>query len=326
MAGAGPRGATREGKDVTLLFFTHPAGIAHDPGPGHPEAPVRLRTVLEAVEKAAIPGLERREAPEASLEQIRRVHPEPYPTRILEAVPSSGYARLDADTVVCPASGEAALRAAGAACAAVDGVVAGKARAAFCAMRPPGHHAEPMQAMGFCLFNSIAVGAMQARHVHHLSRLAILDFDVHHGNGTQDIFWDDPDTLYVSTHQSPLYPSTGRATECGIKGNVLNCPLPPGTGGAAWRQVVERHVLPLMDSWRPELVLISAGFDAHAADPLANLMLVEDDFAWVTRELARIAGRHANGRIVSVLEGGYDPPALARSVVAHLRALAEEDH
>jgi acetoin utilization deacetylase AcuC-like enzyme len=326
VAGARPRGATREGKDVTLLFFTHPAGIAHDPGPGHPEAPVRLRTVLEAVEKAAIPGLERREAPEASLEQIRRVHPEPYPTRILEAVPSSGYARLDADTVVCPASGEAALRAAGAACAAVDGVVAGKARAAFCAMRPPGHHAEPMQAMGFCLFNSIAVGAMQARRVHHLSRLAILDFDVHHGNGTQDIFWDDPDTLYVSTHQSPLYPGTGRATERGIKGNVLNCPLPPGTGGAAWRQVVERHVLPLMDSWRPELVLISAGFDAHAADPLANLMLVEDDFAWVTRELARIAGRHANGRIVSVLEGGYDPPALARSVVAHLRALAEEDH
>jgi acetoin utilization deacetylase AcuC-like enzyme len=192
-------------------------------------------------------------------------------------------------------------------------------------MRPPGHHAEPMQAMGFCLFNNVAVAAMQARRVHHLSRLAILDFDVHHGNGTQDIFWDDPDTLYVSTHQSPLYPGTGLATERGVEGNILNRPLPPGTSSAAWRRVVERDVLPAIDAWRPELVLVSAGFDAHAADPLANLMLVEDDFAWVTRELAGVAGRHAKGRIVSVLEGGYDPAALARSVVAHLRALAEED-
>lgn len=306
-----------------LLFYTHPSGMAHDAGPGHPEAPVRLQAILRAVDEAAIPGLLRREAPEATREQIARVHPEPYPSRILGSVPERGYVRIDADTVISPGSGEAALRAAGAACAAVDAVIGGEAAAAFCAMRPPGHHAEPMEAMGFCLFNNIAVAAMQARHVHKLSRLAIFDFDVHHGNGTQAAFWDDPDTLYVSTHQSPLYPGTGRAGERGIKGNILNCPLPPGTDGPAWRRTVERQVLPMIDRWAPQLILISAGFDAHAADPLAGMELVEDDFAWVTRELVALAARHSGGRIVSCLEGGYDPPALARSTVAHLRALAE---
>lgn len=308
---------------MTLLFYTHPAALAHDPGPGHPEAPVRLRKVLEAVEAAEIPGLVRREAPLATLDQVRRVHPEPYTSRILNAVPAEGYARLDSDTVVSPASGEAALRGAGAACAAVDALLAGEARRAFSAMRPPGHHAEAMQAMGFCLFNHVAVGAMQARHVHKLSRLVIFDFDVHHGNGTQASFWDDPDMLYISTHQSPLYPGTGTAGERGSKGNVLNRPLPPGTDGAAWRRVVEQDVLPAIDRWRPELIFVSAGFDAHAADPLASLALTEEDFAWVTRELVRLAEIHAEGRIVSVLEGGYDPPALARSVVAHLNSLAE---
>jgi acetoin utilization deacetylase AcuC-like enzyme len=308
---------------LTVLFYTHPSGIAHDPGAGHPEAPVRLRAILQAVEAASIPGLERREAPEATREQVQRVHPAAYVERILGAVPASGHVRLDSDTVMSPASGEAALRGAGAACAGVDAVMAGEAGAAFSAMRPPGHHAEPMQAMGFCLFNNVAVAAMQARHVHGLSRLAILDFDVHHGNGTQDAFYHDPDTLYVSTHQAPLYPGTGYATERGIKGNILNRPLPPGTDGPTWRACVERDVLPAIDRWRPELLLISAGFDAHSSDPLASMMLEEDDFAWVTTELAAIAARHAMGRIVSVLEGGYDPPALGRSVVAHLRALAE---
>ena len=314
----GPSGS----RGLALLYYSHPSSLEHDPGPGHPEAAVRLRHVEKAVEAAVLPELERRAAPEATLEQVRRVHPEPYASHVIAAVPERGYARLDADTVLSPGSGEAALRAAGAACAAVDAVLAGEAEAAFCAMRPPGHHAEPMQAMGFCLFNNVAVAAMQARHVHKLSRLAIVDFDVHHGNGTQATFWDDPDTLYVSTHQSPLYPGTGLASERGVKGNVLNVPLPPGTDGSAFRGAVERLVLPLVDAWRPELLLISAGFDAHAADPLANLMLTEGDFAWITRELRAIAGRYERGRVVSVLEGGYDPPALGRSVVAHLEALA----
>ena len=303
------------------LFLTHPIAAAHDPGPGHPEAPVRMRAIHDAVAAAEIPGLVRREAPPAALDQIRRAHPGDYAERILAAVPSTGYRRIDADTVMSPASGEAALRAAGAACAAVDAVVAGEARAAFCAMRPPGHHAEAGTAMGFCLFNSVAVGALHARHVHGLAKIAIFDFDVHHGNGTQDIFWSDAGTLYVSTHQSPLYPGTGHVDETGAHRNILNRPQPPGTGSAKWRQDVERHVLPAIDAWKPDLVMISAGFDAHEADPLAQMRLVEADFAWVTAELRRLAEIHAQGRVVSVLEGGYDPPALGRSVVAHLQSL-----
>lgn len=309
---------------MTLPFFTHPVALLHDAGPGHPESPIRLRTILRAVEEAAIAGLERREAPLATLEQIQRVHPARYTDRILAAVPEAGYVRVDADTVLNPHSGEAALRAAGAACAAVDAVMAGEAPRAFSAMRPPGHHAEAMEAMGFCVFNNVAVGAMQARAVHKLSRLAIFDFDVHHGNGTQNSFYDDPDTLYLSTHQSPLYPGTGLASERGIKGNILNRPLPPGTGSDVWRRVVERDVLPAIDSWRPQLIFVSAGFDAHAEDPLASMALFEEDFIWVTRELRALADRHCDGKIVSVLEGGYDPAALARSVVAHLKVLAEE--
>jgi acetoin utilization deacetylase AcuC-like enzyme len=275
------------------------------------------------VERAAIPGLLRREAPEASREQIQRAHPERYVRTILEGTPTQGYRRLDPDTVMSPGSAEAALRAAGAACAAVDAVIAGEAQAAFSAMRPPGHHAEPERAMGFCLFNNIAIGTLQARHAHGIGRIAILDFDVHHGNGTQAIFWDDPLTLYVSTHQLPLYPGTGFLDETGVAHNIMNRPMPPGTGSAAWRKVVERDALPAIDAWKPELVMISAGFDAHEADPLAQMRLTEADFAWVTREVRRLAARHARGRVVSVLEGGYDPPALGRSVVAHLTALAE---
>jgi acetoin utilization deacetylase AcuC-like enzyme len=308
---------------VTLLFYTHPTGERHDPGPGHPEAPIRLKMILRAVAEATIPGLVQREAPLATLEQVQRVHPARYTEQVLGAVPTEGYVRIDADTVINPFSGEAALRGSGAACAAVDALMAGEARRAFVAMRPPGHHAEVMTAMGFCLFNHVAVAALHAKHAHKLSRVAIFDFDVHHGNGTQDIFWDDPDTLYISTHQSPLYPGTGHANERGVKGNILNRPLPPGTDGPTWRRVVERDVLPAIDRWRPELILISAGFDAHAEDPLANMMLLEPDFAWVTRELVGLAERHAQGRVAGVLEGGYDPMALARSVVAHLQALAE---
>ena len=310
---------------MSLLFYTHEVALRHDAGPGHPESPVRLQAILRAVDEADIAGLARREAPEATLEQVQRVHPARYTSRMLEAVPESGYVRVDADTVLNPFSGEAALRAAGAACAAVDAVMAGEALRAFSAMRPPGHHAEAMEAMGFCIFNNVAVGAMQARAVHKLSRLAIFDFDVHHGNGTQNTFYDDPDTLYLSTHQSPLYPGTGLSSERGIKGNILNRPLPPGTGGPTWRRVVERDILPAIDAWRPQLLFISAGFDAHADDPLASMALVEDDFAWVTRELCALAERHCGGRVVSVLEGGYDPSALARSTVAHLQVMAEEN-
>jgi acetoin utilization deacetylase AcuC-like enzyme len=307
---------------LTLLFYTHPIALEHDAGPGHPESRRRLEAILPAVEEAAIPGLVRREAPEASLEQVRRAHPEPYPSEILEAVPERGWVRLDPDTAMSPASGEAALRAAGAACAAVDAVVAGEAKAAFVAMRPPGHHAEPDRAMGFCLFNNVAIGALQARHAHGLGRIAIMDFDVHHGNGTQAVFWSDPTTLYASTHQWPLYPGTGAAEERGAHGNIVNCPLPPGTGSMPWRRAVTDRVLPAIDAFAPELVMISAGFDAHRADPLAQMMLDDEDFAWITQELVALARRHARGRVVAVLEGGYDPPALARSVVAHLRALA----
>jgi acetoin utilization deacetylase AcuC-like enzyme len=306
---------------LTLLFLTHPIAAAHDPGPGHPEAPIRIRAIEAAVAAADIPGLVRREAPQASLDQVSRAHPGSYVEDILAAMPKAGYRRIDADTVMSPASGEAALRAAGAACAAVDALMAGEARAAFCAMRPPGHHAESDRAMGFCLFNSVAVGALQARHAHGVRKVAVFDFDVHHGNGTQEIFWSDPDTLYVSTHQSPLYPGTGHVGETGAHRNILNRPQPPGTGSAAWRRDVERHVLPAIDAWKPELLLISAGFDAHEADPLAQMRLVEADYAWVTAELRRLAERHAQGRIVSVLEGGYDPGALGRSVVAHLQSL-----
>jgi acetoin utilization deacetylase AcuC-like enzyme len=307
---------------MTLLFYTHPSALAHDTGPGHPENAGRLAAVLAAVDQAAIPGLLRPEVPAATLAQIERVHPAPYPAQILASAPRTGHAQLDADTVMSPASGEAALRAAGAACAAVDAVVTGAAPVAFVAMRPPGHHAEADRAMGFCLFNNVAIAAMQARHVHGLKHLAILDFDVHHGNGTQHSFWNDPDTLYVSTHQSPCYPGTGLAGERGAHGNILNCPLPPGTGSARWRAVVEATVVPALDAFAPELILLSAGFDAHAADPLAELKLAEQDFAWITRLVMAVAERHAKGRIVSLLEGGYDPPALARSVVAHLRTLA----
>lgn len=309
---------------MNVLYYTHPSALVHDAGPGHPECAARLEAVERLLKSEAPAFLERREPPKATLEQVERAHPAPYPARVLAAEPASGYARLDPDTAIAPGSGEAALRAAGAACAAVDAVIGGEASRAFVAMRPPGHHAEPDRAMGFCLFDTIAVGALQARQVHGIGRIAIYDFDVHHGNGTQAIFWNDPATLYLSTHQMPLYPGTGAVGETGAHGNIVNVPCPPGTGSAPWRQKVATHILPRIAAFKPELLLISAGFDAHAADPLAQMNLVEADFAWVTRELVALAHRHCQGRVVSVLEGGYDPPVLARSVLAHLRALAEE--
>jgi acetoin utilization deacetylase AcuC-like enzyme len=305
---------------MSIALYTHHSCLEHDPGPGHPESPARLEAVLEALADPRFAALKRVEAPRATRAQLVRVHRAELLDEVLERAPQSGWRRLDPDTVMSPVSAEAALRAAGAVCAAVDAAIAGTNRRAFCAVRPPGHHATPSTAMGFCLFNSIAVGAAHAIAAHCLERVAIVDFDVHHGNGTQDIFWNDPRVLYVSSHQSPLYPGTGARTETGA-GNIVNAPLPPGSGSADFRAVYEQTLLPALASFAPQLVMISAGFDAHRLDPLANLNLEAHDYAWITERLAGIAERHAAGRVVSSLEGGYNLTALRESVAAHLAAL-----
>src|SRR5215470_4587284 len=305
---------------MTTLFFTHPACLDHDPGRHHPESPARLRAVLDALADSEFARLERHEAPEAALEDLLRVHPRPHVERLLHAVPKSGHVGVDADTVLSPGSGAAALRAAGAVVAAVDAVAARKADNAFCAVRPPGHHAEPTRAMGFCLFNNAAIGAMRARAVHGLARVAIIDFDVHHGNGTQAAFENDGSLFYASTHQYPLYPGTGASSEIGV-GNIVNVPLRPMSGSGPFRLAMTQRILPALDAFRPNLLLISAGFDGHRSDPLAQLLLDEQDYAWVTDKLLEIAARHGEGRLVSTLEGGYDLTALGASVAAHVRAL-----
>ncbi len=305
---------------MTTLLYSHDACLEHDPGRHHPESPARLRAVLEAISGPDFARLQRREAPEAPLDDLLRVHSRHHVERVLAAVPKSGHVAIDADTVLSPASGRAALRAAGAVAAAVDAVVAGEADNAFCAVRPPGHHAEPERAMGFCLFNNAAIGALRAREAHGLERVAVVDFDVHHGNGTQARFEEDETLFYASTHQYPLYPGTGAASDTGV-GNIVNVPLRPMSGSAPFRLAMTGHILPALDAFRPELVLISAGFDAHRSDPLAQLMLEESDYIWVTGQLVEIAIRHAQGRVVSTLEGGYDLAALGASTAAHLRIL-----
>ena len=305
---------------MSVALYTHSSCLEHDPGPGHPESPARLRAVLDVLDDPGFAALDRLEAPRATREQLARVHRAELIDRIFDNVPQHGWYRLDADTVMSPASVEAALRAAGAVCAAVDAAIAGHHQRSFCAARPPGHHATPTAAMGFCLFNSVAVGAAQALAVDGLVRVAIVDFDVHHGNGTQDIFWNDPRVLYVSSHQSPLYPGTGARSENG-SGNIVNVPLPPGAGSCEFRDAYERIVLPALDSFAPELVMISAGFDAHRLDPLANLNLDADDYVWITERLVELAERHAQGRVVSSLEGGYNLNALRESVASHVAAL-----
>jgi acetoin utilization deacetylase AcuC-like enzyme len=305
---------------MTTLLYTHPACLEHDPGQHHPESPARLRAVLAALAVPEFAGLARREAPEAALDDIARVHPSRFVAAMLAAVPTSGHAGIDADTVLSPQSGRAALRAAGAATAAVDAVIAGEADNAFCAVRPPGHHAEPSRAMGFCLFNNVAIGALRAREAHGLARVAVVDFDVHHGNGTQARFYDDANLFYASTHQSPLYPGTGSRRESGV-GNIVNVPLPPMAGSREFRLGFTAEILPALDAFRPEMLLISAGFDAHRNDPLAQLMLDEADYAWATEQLLESARKHAQGRLVSTLEGGYDLVALGASAAAHVRVL-----
>jgi acetoin utilization deacetylase AcuC-like enzyme len=305
---------------MTTLLYTHEACLEHDPGSYHPESPDRLRAVLAGLGREEFAGLERREAPRAELDEVARVHPRAFIEEVLAAVPQRGHAALDADTVLSPRSGEAALRAVGAVCAAVDAVVDSEGDNAFCAVRPPGHHAEADRAMGFCLFNSVAIGAQRVRQKHGLERAAVIDFDVHHGNGTQAIFENNPHVFYASTHQSPLYPGTGARSDTGV-GNIVNVPLRPMSGSAEFRRAFNELILPALEDFRPDFILISAGFDAHRADPLAQLMLVEADYAWVTERLMACAARHCQDRIVSSLEGGYDLDALAASAAAHVRAL-----
>ncbi len=306
---------------MTTLLYAHDDCLEHLPGKGHPERPERLRAVLAALEGPGFEGLLRREAPLAELAQLSRVHPEAFVRQILDAVPVEGQVAIDMDTAMSPGSGRAALRAAGAVCAAVDAVLQGEAQNAFCAVRPPGHHAEPHRSMGFCLFNNIAIGAQQARAVWGLKRVAVVDFDVHHGNGTQAAFADDPDLFYASTHQWPLYPGTGRPDERGCNGNILNAVLPPGAGSERFRAAMRDQVLPALDSFAPELVMISAGFDGHVGDPLAELELEDADYGWATSELCALARRHSGGRLVSVLEGGYSLAALESAAREHVAAL-----
>ncbi|NKB59289.1 MAG: histone deacetylase family protein [Alphaproteobacteria bacterium] len=306
---------------MRTALFTHEACLDHNPGPSHPESPARLRAVLDALDEPIFSDLDRREAPRATIDQIARAHPRDYVTQLLSHIPDSGAARLDADTIVSPGSGEAALRAAGAACAAVDLVVSEEVRNAFCAVRPPGHHAEPTVPMGFCIFNNVAVGAAHAREIHGLNRVAVVDFDVHHGNGTQAIFQNNPDSFFASTHQSPLYPGTGAVSEKGCANNIVNAPLPPHAGSEEFQHAMTETILPALHEFAPDMVFISAGFDAHGDDPLASLNFADTDYSWATQRILEIAEECCNGRVVSTLEGGYDLAALGRSAALHIAAL-----
>ncbi|MBD8881573.1 MULTISPECIES: histone deacetylase family protein [Rhodanobacter] len=306
-----------------LRLYTHAACLRHDNGPGHPETPARLTAVLRALDHDRYAALDRVEAPRASREQLLRVHTAAHVERMLAAVPEGETQRLDEDTALSPGSAEAALRAAGATVAAVDAVLdGGHVRRAFCAVRPPGHHATHEQAMGFCLFNNVAVAAAHALAAHGLKRVAIADFDVHHGNGTQDIFWREPRVLFASSHQMPLYPGTGHPEERGA-GNIFNRPLSAGDGPYLFRELWDGDLLPRLHAFKPQLVLVSAGFDAHQRDPIGNLCLGSEDYAWITAKLVDVANRHGDGRLVSTLEGGYDLAALAASAAAHVEALME---
>ncbi len=307
---------------MPTLLITHPACLDHDMGPHHPERPDRLRAVLDALDAPDFAALNREEAPEATVEQLSRPHPREYVEAILSIRPDLGeMVQLDGDTSMGAGSAEAALRAAGGACAAVDAVMEGRAGHVFVATRPPGHHAEPRRPMGFCLFNNVAVAALYARARWNIQRVAVVDFDVHHGNGTQAMFWNDPDLFYASSHQSPCYPGTGDTSETGVANNIVNTPLRSRSGGKEFRAAWADTILPALDRFAPGLLIISAGFDAHRDDPLAQLRLETEDFAWITRELVALADRHCGGRVVSVLEGGYDLDALADSVAAHVRVL-----
>lgn len=307
---------------VTIALVTHEACLRHDPGPGHPERIDRLRAVLQALDEPEFAYLLREEAPAASAEAIAAVHDRAYVDAMLALDVAEGQrVSIDGDTLLSCGSVEAALRASGGAVHGVDMVMEGSAQAAFVAVRPPGHHAEPGRGMGFCIFNNVAIAAQYARSRWGLTRIAVADFDVHHGNGTQTMFWDDEDLLFVSSHQSPLFPGGGRREEQGRARNIVNAPLPVGAGSTEFRAVWQRELLPAIDEFAPELLIISAGFDGHRDDPLAQHMLNAEDYGWVTSELLTLAERHCAGRMVSLLEGGYDLAALAECAKSHVRAL-----
>ena len=307
---------------MATLLISHPSFLEHDTGPHHPERPDRLRAILGALEDPAFDGLVRLAAPAASMEEMTRVHPQDYVEAILGIRPGPGeHVHVDGDTVVSQGSAEAIQRAAGAVVAGVEAVMEGKVRTAFAAVRPPGHHAAPSVPGGFCLINNAAVGARHAQAKYGVERVAIVDFDVHHGQGTQAVVEPDPTLFYASTHQYPLYPGTGSSRETGTDHNVVNVPLRAGSGSAEFRAAWGEHILPMLDDFAPELIIVSAGFDAHRADPLAQLDVETEDFVWLTEELLAIADRHAKGRLVSVLEGGYDLNALAESAATHVQSL-----
>lgn len=308
---------------MSTAFFTDPACLGHVTPSGHPERVARLDHVLSALDAPEFAALDRRFAGPAAESELLRCHPQAYIDRIRAAIPKSGTFQLDEDTHVSPGSWDAAVGAVGAANGALDLVLAGKARNAFVGVRPPGHHAETAKPMGFCLFGTVAIAAQRALDHHGLSRVAVVDFDVHHGNGTQDLLWSEARALFVSSHQMPLWPGTGAADETGAHGNIVNVPLPPGCNGDMFRSAYERHVFPRIEAFAPELLLVSAGFDAHVEDPLAQLALEVEDFEWITHRLCDLADRHAQGRVVSVLEGGYNLDALARCVAAHVKVLME---
>ncbi|MET3779669.1 acetoin utilization deacetylase AcuC-like enzyme [Brevundimonas sp. 1080] len=306
---------------MSLPIFTHPSMLSHTPGAGHPESPERLKAVLDALDDAGL-ARDRRAATQAEVVDLERVHPAAYVARLLDASPVAGMIQLDADTVLSPGSVPAARLAAGAAINAVRAVARGEMDRAFAAVRPPGHHAEPDRAMGFCLFSSVAVAARAAQS-EGMARVAVVDFDVHHGNGTQAAFEDDDSLFLASIHQMPLYPGTGAASETGV-GNIVNAPVAPHAARENWRAIFAGGLMPALESFRPDLILISAGFDAHRRDPLAHQSLEAGDFAWATRAILEVARRTCSGKVVSALEGGYDLEGLGRSAVAHVAALGED--